>query len=329
VSAVPRFLVFVVVSIISAGPGELLARAFSQEKPPGKPRLHDNWREIEYPAVVVKWNGQEDHVRLKVRNRYEEESDRLKVFLTCSRRPDAKIKLIDPAQINVFLHYAGGKTKVSPDATPFQFWSCIASGLGMSCSLYYDFPWGPNVLEEAWIELRFPEQVYWAEMPYGFTRNPRDKLTPVEVRSGRPVFASAMKKMGEKDLILPWLHVHYDLGRLGINLANPSTAEADVILRGDDVRDLHSPRTAIQIKQPGGWVLRSACRSIRDLDDGSIGRRDSFKFATNPAGDERCWGTAIVKVADKSYEWPVPSSLFKNLHGIADPFHKALVPRND
>jgi hypothetical protein len=140
--------------------------------------------------------------------------------------------------------------------------------------------------------------------------------------------------MGETDLILPWLHVHYDLGkiqnhwRLSVNLSNPFDAEAEVILYHKHSLDLHSPRTTIEIQQPGGRALRSAYWSIRELE-GSMGRCDSFRFGMNPAGDQRCWGTAIVKIDDKSYEWPVPSSLFKYIHGTSDPDHRALVPRRN
>ena len=297
-----------------------------------KPRLHDNWREIEYPSVLVKWDAIEDQIHVTVRNRREGEADKLKVILSCGRGQSDTKGLIDPAQIEVFLHRASSKNKVTATVDELRFWMGLGGSLGVTYSLYYDFPWGPNVLEEGWIELRLPGQVYWVELPYGFTRNPADPLTPVESKSGRPAFASAMKKMGETDRILPWLHVHYDLGkiqnhwRLSVNLSNPFNAEAEVILYHKHSLDLHSPRTAIEIRQPGGRALRSACWSIRELD-GLMSRCDSFRFATNPAGDHRCWGTAIVKVDDKSYEWPVPSSLFKYTHGTSDPYHKALVPR--
>jgi hypothetical protein len=141
-----------------------------------------------------------------------------------------------------------------------------------------------------------------------------------------------MKEMGEKDRILPWLHVHYDLGeiqnhwRLSVNVSNPFDTEAEVILYREDSQDLNSPRIAMEIKQPAGWVLQSRCMSIR-LHEDAMRRSDSFKFSRNPGSDERCWGTVIVKVDDKSYEWVVPSSLFKYVHGTPDPHHKALVPR--
>ncbi len=81
------------------------------------------------------------------------------------------------------LHTGSGKiTESIPDeqnGTP---------GLGYMNFITYPYsfriPWGPNVMEEAWIELRLPDQLYWIEVPYGFTRNPANQLTPDEEKHG-------------------------------------------------------------------------------------------------------------------------------------------------
>jgi hypothetical protein len=139
---------------------------------------------------------------------------------------------------------------------------------------------------------------------------------------------------------VPWLHAHYNLGRiqnewaLSVNLANPFDVEAEIVLYRDDSQvgksmflwELHSPRTAVAIKQPGARVLESRGMSIRLHEDG-LRRSDYFKFNRNPGDEERCWGTVIVKVDDKTYECVVPSSLFKYVHAVADPYNKATVPR--
>src|SRR5437899_481366 len=84
------------------GPGNLRVQAFSVEKAPSTATLHDSWREIAYPSVLVKWNGREDRLHITVRNRYEGESDKLKVILSCSS-PQDRQDFIDPAQIKVSL----------------------------------------------------------------------------------------------------------------------------------------------------------------------------------------------------------------------------------
>jgi hypothetical protein len=198
------------------------------------------------------------------------------------------------------------------------------NGWGFSPCYAYRFPWNRNVLEEAWIEVRFPKQTYWIEIPYGFTRNPAAPLTPIEVRRGSPTFVKTMKP-GKTDRIVPWSHVNYDFGPiqnnwgLSVNIANPVDAEAEIVLYRELDKsyvpwELHSPRTALTIKQPDGGTLKSECMCIRKHKDG-VRRSDNFDFRRLP-DDERCWGTAVVKVDDKSYECIVPSSLFKYEHGV-------------
>lgn len=242
-------------------------------------------------------------------------------------------------KITVRLHLPDGKV-VEPKVDALRGGVGFGNSRGVTYHYPYKFPWSRNVLEEAWIELRLPERTFWVEVPYGFLRNPTAAQTPLEARSGPPKLAAKMKDMDKKDSIVPWHHARYDLGpiqnnwHLSVSLANPFDAQAEIVLYRDSSQvgksmylwDLHSPRTTIRIKQPGDAVLQSRCISLRLHDDG-MRRSDSFKFNRNPGEDERCWGTAAIKVDDKSYEFLVPSSLFKYVHGVADPYHKALVPR--
>ena len=244
----------------------------------------------------------------------------------------------EPDDVSVRIHYPDGS--VNDPKPSIVNGIGVGNSWGMTYPLVYDLPWRGNVLEEAWIELRLDKQRLWLEVPYGFTRNPADPLTPTDARRGEPALAAAMKTLGASDKIVPWRHVHYDLGRiqngwrLSFNHANPFDAESEIVLYRHDGRvgksiylwDLHSPRTAIGIRQPGDRDLQSQCMSIR-LHEGGMCRSDSFKFNRNPGDDERCWGTVAIRVDDKTYECVVPSSLFKYVHGAADPHHKDLIPR--
>jgi hypothetical protein len=47
------------------------------------------------------------------------------------------------------------------------------------------FPWGPNVLQESWIEVTIAPERYWLEVPYGFDRNPADSLASANANGPR------------------------------------------------------------------------------------------------------------------------------------------------
>jgi hypothetical protein len=294
-----------------------------------------NWDHIAYPTLPALPDGfQAPTLALYKRDAGLQFS--LSYYVPATKEPRNEPPSAE--KITVRLHSADGKiAEPEPDENRGAFG--IGDHRGHLCGYDYRFPWKRNVLEEAWIELRLPGQAYWVEIPYGFTRNPGDRLTPAVARRGKPAFTATMKP-AKKDRLVPWLFVNYDLGSiqngwaLSVNLANPLDTEAEIVLFRNDSEigksmylwELHSPRTTIGIKQPAGWMLESRGMSIRLHEDG-LRRSDSFKFNRNPGQDERCWGTVSIKVDDKSYECVVPSSLFKYLHGVADPYNKALLPR--
>ncbi len=65
--------------------------------------------------------------------------------------------------------------------------------------------------------------------------------------------------------------------------------------------------------------------NLRLHDDG-MRRSDSFDFNRNPGERElRDWGTMIISIDGKESTLAMPSSLFRYVHGIADPYHKSTV----
>ncbi len=216
----------------------------------------------------------------------------------------------------------------------------------------HSFHWQHNAMEEAWIEFHHFGQTYWIEIPYGFARNPKEPLTPGASSTKGSVGAPTMKKMGEHDLIVPWLYARYDLGEiqyhwnLSVNVANPSSAQAEIELREVEERqsgsysipgaiptthhlELHAPRTAIEIKLPDGSTESGKGVSLRLHKDGK-GRSDAFNFVNEYSDKQRVWGTMVVKVDDKEYEFVAPSSLLKYGHGVTGVSQQQqLIPRPD
>ena len=57
-------------------------------------------------------------------------------------------------------------------------------------------------------------------------------------------------------------------------------------------------------------------------------RTDDYRLGMGTGEDQgRLWGKVIVKMDDESYECVVPSSMFKYVHGVADPDNRQRLPR--
>ncbi len=297
---------------------------------------HD-WNDIQIPDLPARPDGS-PVPSLSVSNG-DKHGLQFALSYTVANDEEEHRQLPDSKQITVRLH-AGDKV-VAPQPDTLGGPVGVGNGRSMTFSYMHAFPWQQNALDEAWIELRLPGQTYWVELPYGFARDPSAPLPPQDKKRGDPAAsAPAMKTLGKNDRIVSWLSVQYDLGeiqnhwRLSVNMANPFDAQAEVELYREDsavgksmyLWDLHEPRTAISIRYLESNVLASMARCIRLHDDG-FRRSDYFHFNRDPSDDGRCWGTATVTVADKPYEFVVPSSLFKYVHGTADHNNKGGVPR--
>jgi len=235
--------------------------------------------------------------------------------------------------ITARLHRANGTIVELADSeiqelnAPFYVGSHMIPGRKMPVQVMTHFPWGPNGLEECWIEVTMGSERYWLEIPYGFDRNPADPLPP-SIRGGPPKMIPAMKTLTEHDHVLRWQSVHYDLGkiqkgwRLLLIQSNPFDAESEVVLYRDDIAigksmylwDLHTPRTTLRLLNADGSVISSLCMDIRLHDDG-MRRSDTFHINRNGFDHQRCWGQIEISVDDKSYRVVVPSSLYEHTHG--------------
>jgi hypothetical protein len=244
--------------------------------------------------------------------------------------------IADASQISARLHLPDG-TVVPPHPDQGLGWVGV-SGAGTSWSRIFKFPWQRNAMDEGWVELDLAGRTYWVELPYGFTRNPADAL-PSDAALDEPRFPPAMKELGKEDRLVPWLNVYYDLGkiqngwRLSMTLANPFDASAELTLYRDDRKvggslflwELHSPQTAVAITYNDRKQVFGHGRGIR-LDEGGLQRSDTFSF-NRFSSRGRGWGEASISVDDHSYQYVVPSSLFKYIHGVTDPQNDHRLPR--
>jgi hypothetical protein len=292
----------------------LAGGTFAAEVAP-KPLVH-GWRNIYYaPLKAVPPAPAHALLHLSA----QREAPEMTFNITCGSEGLAK-----PGVMTVRLHRGSEPPLTVESPGP----SAIGMGSGVSQIYGFSFPWSSNVLAEAWIELKFPGQTYWLEIPYGFTRNPAD---PPVASPGLefPRLAPAMKNLGPNDHLLPWLHVQYDPieiqngWRLGVRQENRFYPETEVTLyQGDGsggkgylTWEMFSPRTSVKVVGSDGRGSGSICLNIRRHENGS--RSDTFKLF----GDEakgRDWGRLLVTVDGQTHELLMPSSMFRRLHGVAE-----------
>lgn len=193
------------------------------------------------------------------------------------------------------------------------------------------FPWAGNRMEEAWLELVFPDQTYWLELPYGFTRDPDSTELPTS-NLGPPKVAAGMKALPANAQIVNWKDVFYKVGAVkdefwvSIQQSNLQNARSLINL-GREVATLRwslsSPRTSVAVRYKSGITLTGDARGGRLRESGYY-RTDEFEFGTDQSDkDTRDWATVVVTVGDRQWSVTMPSSLYKHGHGVADPDHKA------
>jgi hypothetical protein len=228
--------------------------------------------------------------------------------------------LVKPKSFDVRLHHGDGSVTDGKSASG-ENWDGAGNQTDMTMSLTYEFPCGRNSYDEAWIEWRLPNQTFWFEIPYGFTRDPVQPWPSPDPSRSEPHLASAMNNLSASDQLIPWRSVEYDLGeiqnhwRLTARMANSFQPGIETILyhAPDEWQQWQAedPRVTVQMKGHGE-SFRLAFRR-----QGMLDRVDTFRTGVG-AEKGRDTGVEIIHVGDRSYEFTVPSSLSKYDHGRAD-----------
>jgi hypothetical protein len=181
------------------------------------------------------------------------------------------------------------------------------------------FPWGPNTLDESWLEVSTDTDRYWIEIPYGFDRDPQAPLSPAKP-DGPPHFAAAMAHMDSHDHIIPWQTVDYGLEiqegwQLELTQSNASTPESQVEIHCPPM-ELNQPSVPLRVLDLAGNSIGDSIRIYPPLRYPSD-RGSAFYQLGVPNADERSWGQIEITVKDKPHCFVVPSSLFIEAHGHA------------
>jgi hypothetical protein len=296
------------------------------------------WQRIRYPPVTIPGTAREQLTFLvssgghKTGPQEEPSHLRLDVMWTGRDNVPRPGAIAGANTVTVKLHTAEGRVLTPP---PSPDWPGVSMGGSTTWSLVTTFPWSRNALDEAWFEVRAGGQTWWIEVPYGFARNPEDGEIPDRTRDV-PHFPPAMQRLGATDLLVPWLAVEYEIGRihngaiLSVKLSNPFDARASVNLYreppmtvGPDTsrQNLDTPRVAVGLE--AGRRPLIGRELARRLSDDRHTRTDDFTFdRTVGLLTGRSFGTITISIDGQRYDVRVPSSLFVYVHGRTDPENK-------
>jgi hypothetical protein len=311
----------------------LLSRAAAQAADPKVQKPAACWTHIYYPSVAIPSAPGEMCWILVRSNALSGEPDQkpqLDISAGWSGRDSAKIPetVTEPERMSVRLHLPDGR--VLEPHNPFRQMGVISMSGGQSASRVGQFPWGGNVLEEAWFELKIDGRAYWIEVPYGFTRDPMAPLPPAMPEANAAALAPAMAKLGPEDRVVPWSKVDYDLGAIQKGWRLQAEARNDeehtwfaTLYRESAPWDVNETKTWPRIVDDNG--ARVEAKHIGSRVPDIFRLRHEFSFATYPK-DGRSWGTLIVTVNDKPWRVGIPSSLFKAGHAVAGRRHPQGLP---
>ncbi len=295
------------------------------------------WSKIVYPPVDCQWGlDHKFHPTVSVKeNRAGWEFELL--IKGSKEQSNSEFDVPIPAECKIFLHTADGRIrrplgdlKVAKDWNQeSRQWNASAS-----CS----FTWTRNDFDEAWIEFRTPKNVYYFELPYGFTRDPRTELCLPSPR-GYPELADSIKPIERGSQVIWWHHVEYDFGEIEpgwqvlLWISNPFDMRTSVMIRPlTELRELpeHLKKIQVKLHQPGRWdnVARQLSGSLYpDSPDLSIDSIES-NFNRNP-NDDRRWGHFELSIGDRKFTTVAPSSLFHYVHGVSDYYRAGEKYRSD
>ena len=291
-----------------------------------------SWSRIAYPAIECNW-GIDQTFLPSIQVKANQGIWGFELLIKGPKEQSKKeFGVPIPSECEVSLHTADGRIRrpvgdlvvVKEWNRETQEWTARAT-----CS----FPWTRNEFDEAWIELRTADDVYYFEMPYGFTRDPGSELC-LPSPKGYPELVDSIQPLERGSHVIWWHHVEYDFGEVEpgwqmlLWISNPFDMKCSVLFRPlAERRELPTNLSNIKVKlrQAGGWdmVANQLLGSLYpDAPDLSIDSMES-NFSRNPNANERRWGEFDLSLGDRTFTTVVPSSLFHYVHGVSDYYRHA------
>ena len=183
------------------------------------------------------------------------------------------------------------------------------------------FPWIEASLEAGWISVEFEGEGLLLAVPFGFLEDPSRPFEKSEADHKRSIGSPPRSEL-ERDEILEWKSVHYELGevsesrKLFVNQLNSNGATSDIILyreRGDSKQwfmwKADKPVTELLIREYDGTEILPKKAEVEILKDG-LRRSDKFKF-TNSLLPKRTWARAIISIDKVEYVFRLASSVYR------------------
>lgn len=227
-----------------------------------------------------------------------------------------------PGDIVVRLHV--GDEVIEPKKGDGLCVPAAGNSLGTTSTFEFVFDWQKNVLNNAFLEVRFLDKTHWLFIPYGFVQDPAGPLAP-DLEGKSPGLPPAIRALPKPTRIEQWRLIEYDEVSLGSGVAGTIRVsygpelqwslyiDWDSELAG--TWDLYEPRSKLGFLV-GQREVSLSCRSVSFEYSGE--RKDSYDVYLYhfPAlySYRRGWGELLIEVGGRKSRITVPSSLYYVYH---------------
>lgn len=296
-----------------------------------------SWSRIVYPFVEGRW-GVDHKLHPAIVPSADLSGWQFELtFAGSNEQLDSDFLVPVATRCDVQLHTAAGQVQ-SPtgDLVVDKTWDPMSQTWLAKVS--WPFAWTRNEFDEAWVELRTEEQIYYFEIPYGFTRDLRSELCPSSP-SGPPEISDSIRPIGRDTEVVWWHHVEYDFGELETGwqvlcwVSNSQGTHCSVMIRpltDDHVLPKHLSRITARLRQSGGQTRVSShlLGTLYPISPDFTSDSVTPNFSSR-SDDERSWGEIELSYGDQTVKTLLPSSLFYLGHGIPDYERQSKRPRFD
>lgn len=228
-------------------------------------------------------------------------------------------KYPQPGDISASIYYENGTKVESLESQPTV--SYVSGRINSQSGLVQcHFPWGENIVEDAWTRLTFLDKHFWLDLPYGFTRPYGLKSCSPNKNTDIQQKLSDIEQFNSIDKEVRWESVSYDMieledgSHIELTIKNSNPVIFEVLLYSERIGNsggwhLDSPVTSFNIEFPDEKIIKGQKKPSERPD--RYRRLDTFSLPESITKKGRYWCTISIKIDARTLKYTVPSSMIQ------------------
>lgn len=301
--------------------------------------LNNPWSTIDYPEIECPW-GYDKTTRPMINSKDTlwtgKNPELLLSFHIGRRKKNQNIKITDeirqienkytwegeypePGDISASIYYENGTKVESLESQPTISYisgrSSSESGL-VQCH----FPWGSNIIENAWARLTFLDKHLWLNIPSGFTRPYGQSCCSSNKSNNSPQMLSDIEEFHREDKEIRWESVSYDMieledgSHVQLTIKNTLPPVFEVLFYSERIGNsggwhIDSPATSLDIEFPNERIIKGYKKNTAKPD--RYRRLDFFSTSESISKNGKYWCTISLRINKRTFKYTVPSSMIQ------------------